>query len=108
MRNGNEDKTLEARSKPKFVKDVEKVVVPVSSADVSEAKKIVQQYMETLDDGSVKCTICGKVNTGKCRKAHLENHIETHLEGLSFPCHLCGKTFRSKNAFNVHVHRSHR
>ena len=103
-----EEKTLVVRSKPKYVKEVSKAVVPVSSAEISEVKKTVQQYIERLDGGSVRCTICGKVNSGRDGKRNLENHIETHLEGLSFPCHLCGKTFRSQNASNVHKSRSHR
>ena len=106
--NNYKEETIVARSKPKFVRDVAKAVVSVSSADISEVKMTVQQYIERLDHGSVRCTICGKVNTGRDGKKNLENHIETHLEGLSFPCQLCGKTFRSQNAFNVHKSRSHR
>ena len=102
-----EKKLQKVRTKPSFQEKLEvvtanKVMVPISSEDMSEVKKAVQQYIEILDDGSVKCTICGKENAGRDRKRNLEKHIETHLEGLSYPCQLCGKTFRSINSFSTH------
>ena len=42
-----------------------------------------------------RCKVCGKeeINGG------MKNHIETnHLEGISIPCELCEKTFRSRNS----------
>ena len=90
---------------------IDKIVVPILSTDVSDVRKIVQQYMETDSHGKLKCTICGKEAVGKDRgvaRSHLENHIEIHLEGLSFPCQLCGKTFRSRNALNIHRTRNHK
>ena len=91
------------------VTKTDKVMVPISSEDVGavEARNTVQQYIETDAEGNMKCTICGKEAVGG-KKWNLENHIETHLEGLSFPCQLCGKTFRSRNAFNIHKTRFHR
>ena len=86
---------------------IDKVVVPLTSEDLSEIENTVNQYIEKSDDGKHKCTLCGKVEkSGHIR--HLKNHIETHLEGLSFPCQLCGKTFRSRNAFNAHKTRNHK
>ena len=90
---------------------VDKIMVPISSEDVSEVKERVQQYIERDADGNVKCTICGKEGKGKnpgTARCVLEKHIETHLEGLSYPCQLCGKSFRSINAFGVHKTRFHR
>ena len=46
--------------------------------------------------------------SGKKDLSHLKNHIETHLEGLSFPCQLCEKTFRSRNALSIHKTRYHK
>ena len=88
-----------------MVAKVDKILVPISSADVSEFKERVQQYIERDADGKVKCTICGKEGIGKnpgTARCVLEKHIETHLEGLSYPCQLCGKTFRSRNSFTTH------
>ena len=97
--------------KSKELATVEKIVASVSSEDVSEARKTVQQYIETGGDGKSKCSICGKEAVGKDpaqAKWNLENHIETHLEGLSFPCQLCGKTFRSRKILTNHKARQHK
>ena len=63
--------------------------------------------MERVDDGLIKwkCTVCGKAS--KTRQ-HMRVHIETHLEGLSYPCNLCGKVSRSSNALNKHISILHR
>ena len=46
-----------------------------------------------------KCTICGKQG----ERTQLKNHIEAnHLEGISVPCNLCEKTFRSRNSLSNH------
>ena len=86
---------------------VDKVMVSHSSSseDITEVESTVTQYIEKCADGGNKCTLCGKVE--KRYLSHLKNHIETHLEGLSFPCQLCGKTFRSRNALSIHKTRYH-
>ena len=101
---------LPMKQEKRYTKEVamiDKVMVPLTSEDVSEIENTVNQYIEKCDDGKHKCTLCGKVEkSGHLR--HLKNHIETHLEGLSFPCQLCGKTFRSRNAYNAHKTRNHK
>ena len=68
--------------------------------------------MERADDGenNWKCTVCGKAMKGRDSlvKLHMRSHIETHIEGLSYPCNECGKVSKSSNALNVHVSRNHR
>ena len=90
------------------VAQVDKIMVPIPSED--EVKEKIKQCIETDADGNMRCTICGKEGVGAKRNVrwNLEQHIETHIEGLSYPCQLCGKTFRSINAFGVHKTRFHR
>ena len=80
----------------------------ISSEFTMEVNNTVDQQIEKCDDGSLKCLVCGKVDSSRNRRADLKRHVETHLEGLSFPCQLCGKTFRSRNALNIHNTRNHR
>merc|ERR1712126_36689 len=63
------------------------------------------EHVQKMADRSLKCKICG--NTAK-KMSNIKNHIETHMEGLSFPCHICGKIFRSRHSFNVHKSAFHR
>ena len=85
----------------------DKVIVPISTEDFSDVENAVNQYIERGTDGIRRCTLCGKPEKNGVLK-NLKNHIETHLEGLSFPCQLCGKTFRSRNAYNKHKHYVHK
>ena len=83
----------------------EKVEVQVSSEDVNELEKTIEQYIETDEEGKLKCTLCGKEAVGKNRgtaRSNLGKHIETHLTGLSFLCQLCGKTFKTRHARECH------
>ena len=56
-----------------------------------------------------RCKVCGKeaMHANDMRK-----HIEAnHLEGVSIPCNLCEKTFRSRNALAKHkqyIHKGHK
>ena len=49
-----------------------------------------------------RCTVCGKEE----RSGNLKIHIEAnHLEGISIPCNLCEKIFRSRSALKQHHYR---
>ena len=67
-----------------------------------------EDNVETCDDGSLSCKICGKVASGPSKKGNMKIHIETHLDGLSYDCKFCEKTFRSKDSIRQHNNRFHR
>ena len=100
-----ECQTTNVESKPLVTFDTQMVLSEDITKDKLEAKKI--SLMEKVEDGinSWKCTVCGK--TAKT-KQNMKSHIETHLEGLSYPCNQCGKVSRSSNALKTHVSLFHR
>ena len=55
------------------------------------------------------CTVCGKLaaKPNVLGKSNLKRHTQTHMEGLTYPCNLCGKEFRSDNQYKQHMYRSH-
>ena len=67
--------------------------------------KIAEKMLKE-NDGTFSCLLCGK--SGVKHKGDMKKHVETHLEGLSFPCQHCGKTFRSRNALHIHNTRQHK
>ena len=93
------DQSLSSHINAQHAKEAMNDVKTWQSEDVSEVENTVNQHVEKSSDGLYKCGLCGK--TAK-RIRNLKNHIETHIEGLSFPCQLCGKTFRSRNSYNTH------
>ena len=60
--------------------------------DFKELEQKIQEMTETDGDKCI-CRHCGKVATGRNRKQDLANHIETHIDALSFSCQLCDNTY---------------
>ena len=60
------------------------------------------EYIEKLDDGSWRCIVCGKVSTNKRKDNIMRQHVETHMEGITYSCPECNKAFRSKHSLAVH------
>jgi len=76
------------------------------SSSVDEIEQKVTEYLGKNENGDYICNICGKVGGKNIR--NMKNHIETHLEGLSFSCSVCGKNFRSRNSLNSHKTQNHK
>ena len=83
----------------------EKVIYPISAENIDDIEEKVSEYLEKVDTGNFRCKICGKEGN---RSRNLKNHIETHMEGLSFPCGNCGKIFRSRIQKQNHELRLHK
>ena len=75
--------------------------------DLLELEQKIQEMTET-DNDKLICRLCGKVTTGRNKKQDIGKHIETHIEGLSFDCQLCDRTFRSRNSLKTHTSMNHR
>ena len=52
-----------------------------------------------------KCTVCGREIQVR---RDMRRHVETHIEGLSYPCNLCDAVKRSSNSLNSHISIVHR
>ena len=66
----------------------------------------INQLLEKGQDGKFQCTLCGKLFK---TKQQCQYHIEAkHLEGILLPCHLCEKTFRSRNSLANHKTKQHK
>ena len=61
------------------------------------------QMIEKTEDGW-KCKVCGK--TSDHRRVIL-SHTETHIEGVSYICHICSKTCSTRQYLSVHMSNMH-
>ena len=101
MRNSHQSKVPPNSSK-KIVQAFDNVV------ESNEIDLKIKENVEVLEDGSRKCTLCNKVVPGR-GSTNFRNHFERyHMEGLSFDCPNCDKTFRSRGALSNHKMRVHK
>ena len=82
-----------------FTGDLQELENQTNSMMVKMPKKINGKQL-------YRCKLCGKESE---HKTNIKNHIEAnHLEGISIPCNLCEKTFRSRNSLANHNHVYHK
>ena len=84
-----------------FVKVQKEKIISVQSfqfENIEELDMKIEEMMERQSDGKYLCLTCGKL----ARKVHLKEHVEIHIDGLSFPCQFCNKSFRLRNTFRRH------
>ena len=84
--------------------DLEETIL-VKSEDLENIDEKLNEYITRDEAKNYICSLCGKTSK---KISHLKNHIETHMEGLSFSCQFCDKTFRSRNALGLHKRRYHK
>ena len=71
---------------------------PISDLDLQ-----ILEMIEKSDD-VWKCKVCGKTSINK---KDMRRHAETHIEGISYPCHKCNKTFPNRNGLRNHIDYIH-
>merc|ERR1712189_81049 len=57
----------------------------------------------TKESDIYKCTVCGKLSN---HLANMKRHVEVHIDGLSYSCNICDKTFRSMRAKADHKRKN--
>ena len=81
------------------------------NGDQQEIDRKVDEHIETCSDGTFKCLFCGKIDKSNRSKGNLQNirnHVETHLQGISYQCTMCEMTFRSRKSLSVHKSTQHK
>ena len=84
----------------KTTETIQAVAVQGENFDVKDAVN----NLIIWENEAYVCKTCGK---GDKRLHNMKKHVEIHIEGLTYECQLCAKTFRSKNSYNFHKYRNH-
>ena len=63
----------------------------------------INEMMEK-SDGLWECKVCGRTAESS---GHIREHAETHIEGMSHPCHICKKTFSNRAGLRKHIYHVH-
>merc|ERR1712126_655519 len=76
------------------------VSIPANHEGLDNLNEKLNEYMDKCQSGGYKCKLCGKMSGLKNAKQNMTFHVETHIEGLSFTCQICQKSFRSRRTLN--------
>ena len=79
--------------------------VEFSMEEVDQLNNKINELIKREENGDNMCSLCGKLSK---RLNMMRNHIETHLEGLSFPCNFCPAILRSRNSLSRHKYTVHK
>ena len=96
--------------KPEFDQNACVSVKPADLVNVNDTENWEQKMKDMLDTTGEhwKCTACGKeAPATKDGRKNLKRHTQTHMEGLSYTCMLCGKGYRYKHTLKTHMDLSH-
>lgn len=69
----------------------------------SDYNMTVLSLVESTDEGGRKwsCKMCGKVSR---HKGHIREHVECHIDGLTFSCAECDAVTKSRHQMKRHVY----
>ena len=76
----------------------------VSLTDMAEVDEKIEQLMEKRD-GRHHCKACDYSSN---RLSSTREHVERHIDGLSYHCQFCEKIFRSRNSLRTHLYNFHK
>ena len=76
-----------------------------SLQNIDELEQKLCELMEKESDGMWRCLVCSKIFR---KPIHMKEHVETHIDGLNFPCSYCDLEFRARSLRRNHYYKSHR
>ena len=71
-------------------------------SSIEEVDDYIQQQILQTSTGGHQCKVCQKIMG---TPIHMRFHVETHLQGVTFKCDVCGKKSRSRGALRTHVNK---
>ena len=84
--------------------DIQETPSTAVITDMSKLNETISQMFDKENNLYI-CNSCGKV--AKSRE-HIVKHVEIHIEGLSYKCPSCEKTFKTRNSLQFHKSMKHR
>ena len=84
------------------VRIIKKPDISFQSSDIQSMEELDQRVDESYTKVSAGLFSCNHCERTAKKVSHIKEHVETHIEGLSFSCTLCNSTLRSRNTLRNH------
>ena len=78
-------------------------VKPIIPEEIARQVETLYKKLET-HAGVYACQKCPYTST---QRGHLKEHVEKHIEGLKYPCNICGKVSSSSMSMRRHLGKHH-
>jgi len=106
---GEEDEERASAPAPKKkrltkIKASNKKVV-VHESDQENLDHLCAELMTQIKSNGRAAWICNECNHKAQYRGHMVEHVEIHIEGLSFPCPTCSRTVKTRNALRKHARK---
>ena len=85
--------------------DDKKIIIQSGFADIASLDEKLVEMFSRDQSGMYSCHNCPKIFK---KRAHMLEHVETHVEGLQFDCNFCSKSLRSRSTLRWHIWQSHK
>ena len=82
----NEDVEKKIAIPRQYQNNTENRVIAGTLTSIEELNQKIAENLGKDENGKHCCNICGQTSK---HSGHIKEHIETHFEGLSFPCPQC-------------------
>ena len=83
----SEAETIEKENLIRKLRKLSQPIIVSNNSSVAKTEEInekINEYIVRGKDGNYSCGYCGKI--GDKKNYNIKSHIETHMEGLSYPC----------------------
>ena len=77
-----------------------------TEAETMNLEEKIEGLMEKIGD-IWRCVVCGKVAEDSKARGNLKRHVETHIEGVTHHCDICGHTSTSSGGLYQHKAKKH-
>ena len=81
------------------------IVTSEDFQNIEELDAAIMENMEKSGIGKWNCNFCKRQFK---RKEHTKEHIETHFDGLKFPCQYCDYFTKTRHSLRDHVRNQHK
>ena len=97
----------ESKMTKKLNRATEKPVVSVQFSNIQSLEELYERVEASYSKDSNGLHVCHYCEKSFKYRSAVKEHVEIHIEGLSFPCTLCNVVLRSSVSLRMHNKRQH-